>query len=260
MHLDLSGRAALITGGSKGLGLATARRFLASGAQVAILARDPGRLAEAESALSADFPGRVAAVRCDVADAEAIARGYGEVMDSFGRIDILVNNAGESRSMTIEQLEDAAWAADIDQKLLAVTRLARLVWPQMRERRWGRIINVLSIAARGQRAAHAPTGVTRAAGLALTNVLSKEGAPHGILVNAILVGKIVSDQIVRRHAARQGGTTLEQMIEDEGKAIPLGRMGRPEEFANVACFLASGAASYVAGTAIAVDGAQSLAI
>jgi NAD(P)-dependent dehydrogenase (short-subunit alcohol dehydrogenase family) len=124
----------------------------------------------------------------------------------------------------------------------------------MKAHRWGRVINVLSINAKHQRAGGAPTTVSRAAGLALTKVLSLEGAPHNVLVNALMVGKIVSDQIVRRHEKTPDGKTLEEAIAEVGRGVPLGRMGSAEEFANVACFLASDAASYVNGTAIPVDG------
>jgi NAD(P)-dependent dehydrogenase (short-subunit alcohol dehydrogenase family) len=257
MDIRLDSRAALITGGSKGLGLATATRLAQSGADVAILARDPAGLEEARRTIAATARGRVFGAVCDVSRAEAIQSAFDQTMSAFGRVDILVNNAGESRSMPFEKVTDELWQADIDQKLMAAVRLGRLVWPQMKERGWGRIVNVLSTAAKAPRAANAPTAVTRAAGLSLTKILAHEGAPHGILVNAVLVGKIVSDQIVRRHRGSAGGQTLQEMIDEIGATVPLGRMGEAREFAQVVCFLASDAASYVTGVAIPVDGGLS---
>ena len=124
----------------------------------------------------------------------------------------------------------------------------------MVERRWGRIVNVLNTLAKTPRAGSSPTSVSRAAGLALTKVLAGEGAAHGILVNALLVGLIDSDQWVRSHANQQGSEPYSEFLAGMAADIPLGRVGTAEEFANVACFLASDLASYVTGTSINVDG------
>ena len=125
------------------------------------------------------------------------------------------------------------------------------------ERRWGRILNVLNIAAKAPQAQSAPTSVSRAAGLALTKVLAWECAPHNVLVNALLVGEIVTDQIVRRHIIEEAGTPFEEYVRTSGLHVPLGRLGTADEFASVACFLASDAASYLTGVAINVDGGSS---
>jgi NAD(P)-dependent dehydrogenase (short-subunit alcohol dehydrogenase family) len=125
----------------------------------------------------------------------------------------------------------------------------------MKERRWGRVINTLNIGAKAPRARSAPTSITRAAGLALTKVLAGEGAPHNVLVNALLVGFIEADQHVQ--AAAKAGIALNDYIGARAKEVPLGRIGRAEEFANIACFLASDAGSYITGTAINVDGGRS---
>ena len=141
---------------------------------------------------------------------------------------------------------------DLDQKLFAAIRMTRLVWPQMKERRWGRVINVLNIGAKAPRAASAPTSVSRAAGMALTKVLAGEGAPHNVLVNALLVGIIEADQHVQ--AAKRTGVPLDEYMAQRVKTIPLGRAGKAEEFANMACFLASDQGGYITGTATNVDG------
>jgi len=258
MQVRLDGKSAIITGGSKGLGLAIAEQFAASGADVAILARDPGTLAEAKQQISAGAPGRkVVAISCDVSKGADVQRGYDQVMGELGKVDIFVNNAGQSTRGPSETITDEQWQADFDLKLFAQVRFCRLLFPQMKERRWGRIISVLNIGAKAPGPDSAPTSISRAAQLAFTKVLSQEGAPYNVLANSLHVGVIVSDQIVRRHRREGANISLDEMIAQAGRGVPLGRMGRAEEFANVACFLASDAASYVTGTSINVDGGRS---
>jgi len=258
MEIRLDGRSAIVTGGSKGLGLAIAEEYARSGADVAILARDPGALAEAKQRISGGAPGgKVLAISCDVAKAAEIKKAYDQVMAELGKVDIFVNNAGQSTRGPSETITDEMWQADLDLKLFAQIRFARLVFPQMKQRKWGRIISVLNIGAKAPGADSAPTSVSRAAQMAFTKVLSQEGAPHNVLVNSLHVGVIVSDQIVRRHRREGANISLDEMIAQAGRAVPMGRMGRAEEFANVATFLASDAASYVTGCAINVDGGRS---
>jgi 3-oxoacyl-[acyl-carrier protein] reductase len=252
MQISLSGRSALITGGSKGLGLAMAQAFAAAGGKVAIVARGAEALQEA----AATTPGLVP-IAADIATAEGCEAAFREAEAALGQVDIVVNNAGISQTGTFTSVTDAVWQADLDLKLFAAIRLARLAWPGMQGRSWGRVINVLNIGAKAPAGGSAPTSVSRAAGMALTKVLSQEGAKHGILVNAMLVGTIESDQWVRRHANDQRNISFEDWKAEMGKPIPLGRMGRAEEFANLALFLASDAGSYVTGTAINVDGGRS---
>src|SRR5262249_18406068 len=144
MQITLNGRAAVITGGSKGLGLAMATEFAASGADVAIFARRADALEEARQQIQKTARGKIVAISCDVSRADAIERGYAAAMQGLGKIDIVVNNAGASRTGAFETITDAVWQEDIDLKLYAAVRLTRLAWPQMRERRWGRVINVLN--------------------------------------------------------------------------------------------------------------------
>jgi 3-oxoacyl-[acyl-carrier protein] reductase len=255
MEISLAGRAAVVTGGSKGVGLAVATRFAGSGADVAIVARGREGLDQAVKTIGASARGRVVAIQGDVALGTDVERLYDEAMRAFGRIDIVVNNAGTSRTAPFEQVTDEIWREDFDQKLFAAIRLTRLLWPQMKERRWGRVINVLNIGAKAPRPQSAPTSVTRAAGMALTKVLAGEGGPFNILANALLIGFIEADQHVR--TAAKAGIPLPDYMQQRSKEIPLGRPGRAEEFANLACFLASDAGSYINGTAINVDGGLS---
>jgi 3-oxoacyl-[acyl-carrier protein] reductase len=257
MEIRLDGRAALITGGSKGLGLAMATEFAASGADVVIVARRPEVLEVARAGLAEVAKGRVHAVAADVATAEGVEQAFASAISTFGKIDILVNNAGVSQTGAFETITDEVWQADLELKLFAAIRMTRLAFPPMKERRWGRVINVLNIGAKAPRAGGAPTVVSRAAGLALTKVLAGEGAPHNVLVNALLVGLIESDQWARRHRDQGGDLTFGQFLGKLGANVPLGRVGTAQEFANIACFLASDAAGYISGTGINVDGAAS---
>jgi 3-oxoacyl-[acyl-carrier protein] reductase len=256
MHLTMKDRVAVITGGSKGIGLACARRFAESGARVAIVARGAEDLAAARTSLTRDGLD-VRDYVCDVSKAEDIAKTHEKIVGDFGMIDILVNNAGTSRTMAFGTITDEVWQEDLDLKLFAAIRFSRLVWAGMKERKWGRIINVLNTFAKAPAAASAPTSVSRAAGMALTKVMAGEGGEHNILVNAMLVGLIVSDQWVKKHAATAPGTDFDAFTKTLAKGVPLGRMGTAEEFANLACFLASEQGSYITGTAINVDGGRS---
>ncbi len=265
MEVSLSGRTAIVTGGSKGLGCAIAAEFVASGADVMICARGREALETAVTSINAQSEGqigrgdnargRIAGVVADVGRSNDIQRVFDETMKTFGKVDILVNNAGVLRIGAFEALTDELMQEDLDQKLFAAIRLTRLAWPQLKERRWGRVLNVLSIGARAPGAGSAPTSISRAAGLALTKVLAGEGAPFNVLVNALLVGFIESDQHAR--SAVRTGVPYRDYIAQRGKNIPIGRLGTEAEFANLACFLASDAASYVTGTAINVDGGLS---
>jgi NAD(P)-dependent dehydrogenase (short-subunit alcohol dehydrogenase family) len=255
MEISLKGRAAIVTGGSKGLGYAIAHRYSQCGADVIIAARSETPLQTALASLAEQAGGRIHAVTCDVSTTEGVKRLHDAAMEAFGRVDIIVNNAGTSAARSFTEVTDADWQDDLDLKLYAAIRLTRLAWPQMKRRQWGRVINVLNIGAKAPGAKSVPTSVSRAAGMALTKALSAEGAPDNILVNALLVGKIESDQWVRRADAR--GVALQTVLQEMATGIPLGRVGRADEFAAVACFMASDWASYVTGTAINVDGGAS---
>lgn len=260
MHIDLAGRVVLITGGSKGLGLASALEMAASGAQVAILARERVTLDGARAQIAARAPhARVLAVQADVCSTSQLSAAHAQVVGELGPVDVLVNNAGHQSAGAFADITDEMWQADLDLKLMASVRLTRLVWPAMLTRRWGRVINVLNTYAKAPVAGSAPTSVSRAAQLALTKVLAFEGGPYNVLVNALMVGRIKSDQIVRRHRDSASTLPLEEFMTRHAvdSKVPLGRMGEPEEFAGLVCFLASDAGGYVNGAAINLDGGMS---
>lgn len=258
MNITLNGRGAIITGGSKGLGLAMAKTFAEAGGNVAIIARDAGSLAKAEAEIRAAAPGvQVAAISADIRTAEGCEAAYAGALKGIGQVDILVNNAGTSQRGGFLDVTDALWQDDLDLKLFAAIRLCRLAIPAMRDRKWGRVINVLNIGAKAPLAGSTPTSVSRAAGMALTKAMANEFAPHNVLVNAMLVGIIESDQWVRRHAAEKRNISWEDWKAEQGKAVPLGRIGKAEEFAAMALLLASEQGGFISGTAINVDGGKS---
>jgi NAD(P)-dependent dehydrogenase (short-subunit alcohol dehydrogenase family) len=258
MQITVNGRGALITGGSKGLGLAMAKAFAEAGGNVAIVARGKDSLGAAEAEIRAAAPAaKIVAISADIATAAGCEAAYAAATAGLGQVDILINNAGTSQRGPFLEVDDALWQNDLDLKLFAAIRLGRLAWPGMAERRWGRIINVLNTGAKAPPAEGAPTAVSRAAGMALTKVQSNEGARHNILVNAMLVGLIDSDQHRRRHAATKTNESYEEWLAKLGAGLPLGRYGKAEEFAALALFLCSEQGGYITGTAINVDGGRS---
>ena len=256
MDLELSGKVAIVTGGSEGIGRATAVVLAREGAKVAIGARRQGPLDEARAAVEA-VGGECLALSTDVtsdADCEALVT---ETINRFGGVDILINNAGQSSSGRIESHEIDVWAVDMDLKLYGALRLAKLCVPSMRERGGGRIVNLLNIGCKTPGAGSMPTAASRAAGLAMTKALSKEVAADQILVNAACIGSVDSAQWHGFHQARMPDATYEEFLDSVGEGIPVKRIGTSEEAANMIVFLASGAASFISGCAINIDGGAS---
>jgi NAD(P)-dependent dehydrogenase (short-subunit alcohol dehydrogenase family) len=254
MDLELSGAVILITGGTDGLGSALADGLVREGARVAVCGRDPERVSATEARLVASG-GDAIGVVADVTVPADLERFVSLAVERWGRVDGLVNNAGRSSTGTVESVPDEEWAYDIELKVMAAVRLTRLVLPYLRASDGGSIVNILNVGARAPRAGSLPTAASRAAGLAITKSLSKELAPENIRVNAVLIGSIESGQAVRRAAAE--GVSVEQIYAEQASAIPLGRVGRGDEFADLVSYLLSKRSSYVTGSAINLDGGAS---
>lgn len=251
IKVSLDGKVALVTGASKGIGAAVAQAFATAGAAVMISSRKLDALtntAEAIGGSTAVF----AANAGDPNSAEACVRA---TLEQFGRIDILVNNAGTSSTGAFESLADETWQADFDLKLFGAIRLIRAVVPRMKDQGGGSIVNVTNIGAKQPAAGSMPTTVTRAAGLAMTKALSKEFAGDRIRVNAVCIGLVRAGQHEKTAAKR--GIDVEELYETMGRNIPLGRVGKAEEAANVIAFLASEAAGFVTGSSVNIDGGAS---
>jgi 3-oxoacyl-[acyl-carrier protein] reductase len=251
MELGLKGKVAIITGGTEGIGKATALTLAREGAKVAICARRKALL-DATAAEITKAGGEALAVVADMSKAADCERFINEVVQRFGRIDILLNNAGTSARGKFLELDDATWASDIELKVFGAIRCTRLAVPHMKKQGGGRIINITISSAKQPGAESMPTSVSRAAGLAITKALSKEFAADNILVNTICIGKIKSGQHERRYT--KDGVSADDYYARLGKDIPLKRAGEAQEVANVIAFLASDAASYVTGTSINLDG------
>ncbi|HYK66530.1 MAG TPA: SDR family oxidoreductase [Streptosporangiaceae bacterium] len=256
MDLHLDGKVVLITGGTDGLGAALADQLVEEGALVAVCGRDPDRLAATEQRLR-DAGDDVLAVQADVTQLADLERFVGAAVDRWGRLDGLVNNAGKSAAGRIDQVSDDDWIADLDLKVLAAVRCTRLAVPHLVAAGGGAIVNVLNVGAKAAGAASLPTTASRAAGLAITKAASKDLGQHGIRVNAVLIGLVESGQWRRRaDATGQSEDELYRQMA-ERTDIPLGRVGRPAEFADLAAYLLSDRSSYVTGSAINLDGGTS---
>jgi NAD(P)-dependent dehydrogenase (short-subunit alcohol dehydrogenase family) len=261
MDLELTGKVAVVTGGSDGIGRAAAERLAAEGAAVVICARRPEPL-EAVAAGIVAAGGRALAVPADISQPGAAEAVIAAAVERFGGLDILVNNAGRSAARPFDGVDDALWADDLDLKLHAAVRATRAALPHLRARGGGRIVNVVAIAGKTPGAGSMPTSVSRAAGLALTKALSKDLARDRITVNAVCIGQIKSGQWVRRWQAEERPGTLDEFYERMAQAsnIPLGRVGEASEAADLIAFLVSARAAYITGVAVNMDGGLSAVV
>jgi NAD(P)-dependent dehydrogenase (short-subunit alcohol dehydrogenase family) len=258
MDLQLEGKVIVVTGGTDGLGLALGQLLVAEGARVALCGRDEARLEAAVGGLQ-DAGGDVVGVQADVSKADDLARLVSAAVERWSRIDGLVNNAGRSAAKPVAEITDDEWDADLQLKLYAAARLVRLALPYLRQQ-GGAIVNVLAVAAKAPGASSGPSSVSRAAGMALTKALSKELGAEGIRVNAVLIGLIESGQWVR--TSERTGRPLDELYAGlaTDSHIPLGRIGRADEFADLAAYLLSPRSSFVSGTAINLDGGMSATV
>lgn len=254
LDLGLAGKVALITGGSAGIGRATARRLALEGASVAICARDPSRLAETVRALTDETGATVIGVPADVRQPADLERLFATVRSQLGPVTILVNNAGTANANPFDHVDDAMWQADLDLKLHGAIRCIRLALPDMRAARWGRIVNLTAISGKTPGPSSLPTSVSRAAGIALTKALSKDVAADGITVNTVCIGTVRSDQIDRATRALYPHLSLEEGYAERAKSVPVGYIPAPDEAADLIAFLVSTRAGYLTGTAINFDG------
>ena len=254
MDLALTDKVAIVTGSSRGLGLASARALVAEGCRVCICARGEERLAEAavEVEAAARRPNMVAAVQADVSTTAGVELVVARTVEAFGGIDILVNNVGRAGGAGLLDTSDAEWQAAFDETLFPAIRASRLAVPHMRQRGGGVILMIASIYGR-EAGGRMTYNAVKAAEISLAKALATQLAPLNIRVNSIAPGSIMfpGGSWHKRQQADPDG--IAEFIRRE---LPFDRFGRPEEVGNVVTFLASPKASWISGASIVVDGGQ----
>jgi 3-oxoacyl-[acyl-carrier protein] reductase len=257
MDLDLKDKIAVVTGSSKGLGLASARALLDEGCRVTICARGEAALAEAAAGLKAaagpDGPGRVLAVSADLATAAGVEAVLARTVETFGGLDILVNNIGLAKGAGIVDTTDAEWQAAFDQTLFPAVRASRLAVPLMRKRGGGSILMIASIWGR-ESGGRMTYNAVKAAEISLAKAMAQQLAKDNIRVNSIAPGSIRFPGGSWDRRVQEAPDEMAAFVRSE---LPFGRFGRPEEVGAVVAFLASARASWISGASVTVDGCQS---
>jgi len=239
LELGLEGKTAIVTGGSDGLGRATATRFASEGVNTVICGRREDYLKDVAADIERESGGKVLPVRADVSVAEDCANLVSQAAAAFGGIDILINNAGASAAAGFESVSDDEWQTDIDLKIMGAVRMIRGALPYMKKAGGGSIVNATIGGGKAPVAARLPTSVSRAAGINLTKSLANEFA---------------SDNIRAQWERRAGDGSLDEYYVDMAKRVPLGRMGEASDYGDLAAFLCSARGSYITGAAINLDG------
>jgi 3-oxoacyl-[acyl-carrier protein] reductase len=256
MDLGIKGRIALIGGGSKGLGRAVATSLAREGAVVTIMARNEAELKATAEEIGSETGGQVEYLAVDLGNPERTGEAAAATVKKHGRVDVLVNNAGGPPTGQFLDFSDREWESAFRLNLLSAVNLARVVVPGMKDRKWGRIINCTSIAVKQPIDGLILSNAVRAGVHGWAKSLANELAPFGITVNNILPGYTMTDRVrgMAEALARKQGASIEDVYNDMASAVPMGRIGRPEDFGELAAFLASEQAGYITGASIPIDG------
>jgi 3-oxoacyl-[acyl-carrier protein] reductase len=252
MDLGLTGKVALVTAASKGMGKASAMGLAAEGAKVVMCARTESELKNAAEEIRAKTKAEVLAMPADVTKKDDVAALVDRAMNSFGHIDILVANAGGPPRGYFEDMTDEQWQGAFDVSLLSVVRLVRGVLPSMKARRWGRILTIQSVSVKQPIPELLLSNAVRPGVAGMMKTLAGQLGKDGITVNTVCPGKIMTDRFLG--GQKISGLSREEYLARAVDDVPVGRVGTPEEFANVIVFLASERASYVTGVSVQVDG------
>ena len=256
MDLGIRGKVALVSASSRGLGRAIAEELAAEGAGLVVCARGEEALRKTANEIRERSSVEVVEVVADVSEPTGLHRVAAAAFDKFGRVDILVTNSGGPPSGPFESFTPEMWNAAVAQLLNSAVGLARAVLPGMKERRWGRILNVTSIAVKQPVEGLMLSNSLRAAVTGFARSLANEVAPFNVTVNNLMPGYTRTDRVeqLARAAGERSGISARDAFAKWEKEIPMGRLGEPREFAALAAFLASERASYITGSSIAVDG------
>ncbi|MGH7934877.1 MAG: SDR family NAD(P)-dependent oxidoreductase [Candidatus Binataceae bacterium] len=254
MELGLDGKIAIVTGGSKGIGRATALGLAAEGASVLICARGKEALDETVAAARAKEGGEVEAMSADLTDGRAIKDVVARGLARFGRVDILVNNAGSARPGEFLELDDEAWMTDWTLKFFGYVRMAREVFPHMRRQKGGVIVNVIGAGGLNPRGSYMIGGAANAALNHFTKALADEGAGHGVRVVGVNPGPILTERLLKMRGGLSPATAADPADEAFKRMTPLGRVGTSEEVADLVMFLVSARAGFIHGANITIDG------
>jgi len=258
MDLKLDGKIALVTGGNKGLGAASARTLAADGAKLFLTARNQADL----EAVAAEIGGETAVLARDLTDADGADRVAAAALDRYGRIDILVNCAGASQGGLFWEIPDQVWQDSLELKFMANVRMMRAVIPAMRAQQYGRIVNVIGNNGKQPSPRLLPGSAANAALLAVTKGLADEVAGDGIVVNAVNPGPTRTERwnTLMANLAAASDRSVDEVEQDFMSQNPMNRLGAPEEIAGIVAFLASDAAANMTGTSITADGGWTKAL
>jgi 3-oxoacyl-[acyl-carrier protein] reductase len=255
MDLRLTGKSALVLGASKGLGRAVAATLNAEGAHVTIAGRDPSALEEAARAMA--HPDKVSLLRIDLSQPQSVADAIGELGERGSTaIDILVNNGGGPPPGSVLDVQAEQWLQYFSAMVASTFTLTNHLVPAMRARRWGRVVNIVSSGVVQPIPNLGISNALRASIVGYAKTLAAEVAGDGVTVNSVLPGRIETDRLKQLDAAaaERTGQDVEAVMKTSHAQIPMGRYGRPQEFASVVAFLASDLAGYVTGSSVRVDG------
>jgi 3-oxoacyl-[acyl-carrier protein] reductase len=256
MDLGLKNRIALVAGGSMGLGLAVAKRMAMEGARVAICALDDPSLPAAKKEIEEATGGEVIAIAADVSDIAQASHFVRAARDHFGTIDILINNAGGPPSTSFLEIDDKLWEYGFRLNLMSTIAMTREAVPIMKDKRWGRIINMTSISVKQPINGLILSNTIRSGVIGLAKSLSNELAPFNVTVNSVCPGYTMTERVrsLSVAVAAKEGKRPEEIVKRWEAEIPMGRLGTPEEFAGLVAFLASEFAGYITGAAVQIDG------
>ncbi len=255
MDLQLKGKVAVVSGASKGMGKAISLALAAEGCRVCMVARTEAALEEAASELRSRTSAEAFTVAGDVSDPSVIADVMQQATKRWGGADIVVNNAGGPPPGSFLDHDEAAWAAALNQNFMSVVRFSRAAAPVMKQRNWGRIINITSTIAKEPSALMVLSASSRAAVSAFSKAISIELAPFNITVNTVCPGGVQTGRMenLMKLAAEREHIPIDQVMQRSVASIPLGRFASPEEIADIVLFLASAKASYLTGVSLMAD-------